>query len=769
MFKKVWAFAMFAVVAIFVTPSFADDCNTMVVDETGRLGSGIEKVQRAGNELVNAGADVRVRVIPDSREYGNLDRYVDAVQTRCASWQSGDGGRKNNLVVVVVSMDRQSGVFYGDQYMRALDQRSTSIRTDRMNPRFRDGDIAGGIASGLDAVRDYVVAADAPPPSVGTQAPPIIIQQEPSKPMDLSGLWVVLKILLALVALGLLWFGISRFMNARERRRAAQLKAQTARTACGNRINELDEPIKLAKARLNKLAQSVVEEDVTGMRGVLSNLESEVNRVSALYTDLQQSAANPDRKGLSVAEYDEIATNFNGVLASLDNVRTAREGLDRDVQDALRRVASARSDIDALQQEIYAATAAKVIVQKAGYKTAGVEALLKEATDFKERAETLLSGNRALAVESCCKEGTVKAKEAARQANGLPARRAAILEGITDVENKTETVAALIQSGRTAFDRMVSTYTESCWVTVRGNGSEAEDRLQRAMQATTEASAAVAMSQQEWERAETAIKEGDHILNEAQSCMRSITELVENLAAAKRDAPGEIVAAESDLDKAASYEQQFDEDVNDVVKTDIADAREILEGTKAEMAKPKPDYLVVLKNAKAVNTTADKILERCEAEHEAAERLRRRAVSSVRDAKAAVSRASEYIQDHSSDVGSGARMNVQEAQALLSRASVTVSLVDKISIAEDAERKADAALNSAKSAVQDAEDERERVREAARRAAARRAASAAATSSYSRPSGGGLGGGISFGGSRGGGSSGGWGSSGRGGGSSGGW
>jgi uncharacterized membrane protein YgcG len=759
MFKKVWAFAMFAVVAIFVTPSFADDCNTMVVDETGRLGSNIDKVERAGKELVNAGGDVRVRVIPDSREYGNLDRYMEAMQSRCASWQSGDGGRKNNLVVVVVSMDRQAGIFYGDQYKRALDPRFTSIRTDRMSPRFRDGDIAGGIASGIDAIRDYVVAAEAPPPVTGTQAPPIIIQQEPSKSMDLSGLWIVLKILLALVALGLLWYGISRFLNARAKRRAAQLKAQTARTACANRINELNEPISLVEARLNKLAQSVVEEDVAGLRSTLSGLKNEANRASALYTDYQQSASNPDRKGLSVLEYEGMAANFNGVLASLDKVRTLREGLDRDVQDALRRVASARSDIDALQQEIYAASVAKVIVQKAGYKTAGVEALLKEATDSKERAETLLSANRALAVESCCKEGTDKAKEAARQANGLPARRAAILEGITDLEDKAMATNALIASGRTAFDAMAATYAESCWTTVTGNGTEAENRVDVANEATTEASSAVAMSQQEWERAEAVLKEGNSALDEASSLMRSITELLANLEAAKRDAPEEIRAAAADLEKAEAYEHDHDDDINNAVKKEILAAQETLDVVKEEMSKDKPDYLVVLKNAKSVNVTADKILETCQSEHEAAERQRRRAVSSVRDAKASVSRAAEYIQDHSSDVESSAEADLRHARTMLADAEASSDLAYKIQRAEAADAKADSALKRAKSDVSDAEDAR-------RRAAALR--QSRASRSYSSGGGISIGGGMSRGGF-GGGGSGGWGSSGRGGGGSGGW
>ncbi|MEY4744579.1 MAG: hypothetical protein RL272_524 [Candidatus Parcubacteria bacterium] len=770
----------------------AQDCDTMVVDATGRLGaSGVATVEAAGNRLVNAGADVRVRVIPDSRTYGNLDQYMATMQGQCASWRAADGGRKNNLLVVLLSMDRQSGVFFGEQYRPALDGRTAGIRTNSMNPRFRDGDFAGGLSAGLDASGRLIAASAAPPVQTapGPVSPPVVVHEQPT---DLSGLWTVMGWGLGLVALGLLAYGIMLFARSRAKRRAAQQKAQAKRGACANRISELDQPLSLLGARISKAAKSVSEEDIKPLRDELEGIKAIADRTTGQFADLQGAANNPDRNGLSEAEYDGMTAEFQQVLDGLDSVSSKRDALEKKLQGLQAQIDAAQPAIDALDAEIKIAAAAIAQIQEQGFKTDAEEAVLAEAMKSLEDATAAFGAKRFGAVKTACAKGSAKAKEASVQANALPKRKADIEAAVLSLKKRLPDVQAAIQSGRGVFEEVSSGYAEGCWSSIRGNGTEAVKRLEAATRGSVEAAVAGAMDRQEWQKAEAVIVQANAWLDEAESFMRSISSLKAALERAKQDAQPEIDAAQADIDKAKAYERQYDADIRDTYKAEIARDQELLDQAKAELARQKPDYIRAVKLAKEANATADKILAECQGEHEAAERQRRLAVSEVRDADAAISRAKEYVEDHSSDVGSGAEEKLKAARATLKRAKETGDLASRISLAQQAHKEADAAYKKAKSDVSDAEDERERARAAARRAASSSSSSDAfaggliggiigssiSSGSSSGSSGGGFGGWGSssgggdsggWGGSSGGGDSGSFGSSGGGGGDSGGW
>jgi hypothetical protein len=86
---------------------------------------------------------------------------------------------KNNLVVVMISVaEHKTGIYYGSQWGTALDSAYLTIQTDSMNPRFRDGDLTGGMTAGLDALRQ-VIKNQLHPQSI---APRQIDLQNPDRP-----------------------------------------------------------------------------------------------------------------------------------------------------------------------------------------------------------------------------------------------------------------------------------------------------------------------------------------------------------------------------------------------------------------------------------------------------------------------------------------------------------------------------------------------------------------------------------------------------------
>jgi len=787
-------FSAFILAMLAAVPAYADDCNDMVVDATGRLNAaGVATVTEAGNRLVNAGADVRVRVIPRASDYGNLDQYLARMQQQCASWRSADGGRKNNLLVVLLSMDRQSGVFFGEQYRSALDGRTAGIRTNSMNPRFRDGDFAGGIAAGLDASGRLIAAAAAPPPVQTAPAPvpvqpPVVVHEQPT---DLSGLWTVMGWGLGLVALGLLIFFIARMMGSRAKRRAAQQSAQAKRSSCANRISELDQPIVLLGARINKAGQTVSAEDIQPYRDELQGIKELADRTTAQYGDLQSGANNPDRNGLSEEEYAGMTQQFDAVLQALDQVRTKRTALETKLGEIQKQIDAAKPAIDALDADIKTAAAGIGGIEDLGYKTGDAEALLTEAMTSLETANTAFGAKRFGAVKTACEAGAKKAKEASAKAAALPKRKEAIDASVAALKGRLPAVQTAIQAGRATFEAITSQYVEGSWQSIKGNGTEACKRLEAATKASVEAAVCAAMDRQEWQKAESSVATANGWLDEAESFMRSLASLKTTLDAAKRDAQTEIDAAQKDIEAARAYEQQNDADIRDSYKQEIADAQATLDAAKAEMRKDKPDYIVVVKKAKQANTAADRILSECQGEHEGEERKRRLCESEKRDATAAIKRASEYVEDHKSDVKRGAKEKLETAETALKSANaasagrgagedaVRRALAKRVELYQQAHTAADEAYKSAKKNVSDAEDEREAAREAARAAAQRSSYSSSGSSGSDAFTGGLIGGiigsSIGGGGSSSSGSSdsggfGGWGSGGGGGGGdSGGW
>ncbi|MEK9152521.1 MAG: TPM domain-containing protein [Patescibacteria group bacterium] len=703
-------------------PARAQDCDAMVVDQTGKLGAGgVNRVVTAANSLVNQGAEIRVRVLTSSvgAGYGNLDEYKMAMQRACPSWQSADGHMKNTLIAVIIAMDKKTGIFFGDAYKAALENQWRSVVSGSMNPRFRDGKFADGIIAGLQKIGQLIQVISTPPPAP-VQIPVVIQQQAPSQPTDFSGLWVVMELGLGLSTLGALAFGVWFLLQARGKRRAAQQQAQAKSTACAAGVLELDEPLLLLEARLNSMAAKVATDDLAETKGLLEKAKAGSRETSMRFSELKQSSANnPDFDGLSVEQYEGIATAYEQVLALVRRAKEITAKLEKSIQTAQKQVEDAKPKIDALSAEIDGTIAAVDAVTQQAYKTADAEKLLQEAGAALNEARIAFQEKRYGAVAGFCAKGTTGARNAAIAAGNLAKKREGIETNRTSMIRRLNDVQGKIGEGRKTFEEISSKYAEGSWAAIRGNGTEATKRFDAALRAAEESGAVANMDRQEWTKAEEIIKQGNAWLDEAESFMRSVASLKSTLETAKADAQPEIDAAQADIDTAVAYVKKFDDDIDDALWDDLKAAAEQLKTARQELAAAKPDYFKAVKIAKTANAAADQILKKGQTEHEAAERQRRRAVSSLRDAEAAISRSKEYIEDHQRDVRKTAKTASTEAGAAIQLAISTRDLASRIKHADNAHDLADEAYKKAKADVADAEAERARLRRQAEEERAR--------------------------------------------------
>ena len=229
------------------------------------------------------------------------------------------------------------------------------------------------------------------------------------------------------------------------------------------------------------------------------------------------------------------------------------------------------------------------------------------------------------------------------------------------------------------------------------------------MEALDKARAAASMEQQDWLKASELLKQGSTWLDEAEVFMQSISAIEASLETARRDAPGEISAAQADIAAGWKYINAYDEDIRESLEDDLRQAEKKVKAAGEELRKDKADYLMVVKLAKEANDSADKILAQARSEHEAAERMRSKAASALRDARSRVSIAAEYLRDHPMDAGEEARRHLANADTALRQAEIAVDVDTQISLAETAENAADSAYSSARSGVERAWQRRQPV------------------------------------------------------------
>jgi uncharacterized membrane protein YgcG len=698
----------------------AADCDATVIDSAGILGDGTTQVEEASEALNSVGADVRVRTYQSFAPYSTLDEYIGEIQKGCGSWTAPDGASwKSNIVIFAMTMDERSvGIFYGSKWDNAFSGANSEARIwgDFMVPQFQGGDFTQGFVDGINettrVLNEYLHPSQAQPSGGGES--------------DSNAGWIVLIIFLSLVGLALLGFVvylIIRWQRRYAERRAMRLRGRSARDRASTLIGQVGDPNRQAvrKAKIVKYAQA--DETVAGhLHSAEAALEDAYTRATDGMASAGSAEADVDDNGLTINEYEVLVERYEVVLqdakmaaeedAQIDIICDA---VDEQVEHLDTVIEDLRHQHDGLTKSLAKLAADGIVVTTIQTAADKAKQLLDQGTSRQRDLAALNDIDKA-------KEAITSAKEALQS---LEDNRSELKTGLPELKNRIETVRNQLDEAKESFERIASTYVESSWESVAGNGTEAVKRIAAAETLLTEATDDADLKQQHWKNAVKKMEQGNVLLDQAESVLRSIIALEANLATAKAEAPEEIAAAQADILKAQQYIDAHDADVDDEHKDEVRRAIALLNDAKKELDKSQPDYLMVIKSALAANSLADSIFAEAADEFETAERLRRQAVSSVREAAAAVSKANEYIEDHRRDVKSGAKEKLAQASNYLTAAEQGTDPQSIIQLANSAEQMADEAYEQARKNFRSAEDDRDREE---RR---RRESSSSSSSSYS--------------------------------------
>jgi len=648
-----------------------------VIDEAGIFGDRLDEVEQAVDELLAIGADVRVRTLASYGDAGNLDRYEQELEENSPSWTDPYGVRKNNLIVVLISLEeRETGIYYGSYWEDALGDNWLYIQSDIMNSYFREGEYATGTVKGLEEIQRLIEQdGQVQPPASKSSAP----------------WWIalVMVVTVTVAVLGFLW------QRNRKRVKSARQKALLAKQGAAAGINELNDTLQMLEIKVNVTGQRASSDKAESLNRELAKARLVAVQSSERYSQLAHSAGNPENPKMGEVELKNIESEYTKILAKLNEARQMVTNIDGQAEAILRMADSFPQKAAQTSRAIEEALIRIEQLKKDGYKTRYPAELLSGGSLILEQARSEASGRRFDQALKLVEQADEQIQKSIQATENLPQKKeqAEVSSGL--LQQRIEKVKEYVIQGREKFNSLAEQYNEDSWQSVQGNGTEAENRVIWAEQALEQARQACDEQQQEWHLALELISKANSWLDEAQALISSVFKLAESLKIEQSAAPGELAAAQADIDLAWDYINKHDDDIRESLEDELKAAENKNKLARKELGCEKPDYFKVNRLAREANEAADRILAQARDEHEAAQRLRAKAASARRDASARVSIARDYINDHRAVIKSGALGYLNRAETILKQAETAVNPQEQLSLATKAEAEADRAYKTA--------------------------------------------------------------------------
>lgn len=281
----------------------AQNCNP-IVDETGTLTSHKQAIQSSVDSINNLGGDTVVHVyehIPAG--FATLDAFESNLEQTCPEYGV-NGHRKNNLIsILVATKDHKVGYFYGSAYNKALaDGKYNDIVTNYMKPKFRDGDIAGGVIAGISQTGTYIQAAN------HVSNGPTVINNTPAT--DYSGLWAFMKWMLFFGIIGSIIWGVWYYLANRKKEEESTTSAQRAAAYWKN----------AAATAITTFNSSLAEKKALGT--IDERTISQFDALSESYTRLANSQAYDINSKMTVSGYTFVSKEYEKICSAITALYT---------------------------------------------------------------------------------------------------------------------------------------------------------------------------------------------------------------------------------------------------------------------------------------------------------------------------------------------------------------------------------------------------------------------------------------------------------------
>jgi hypothetical protein len=702
---------------LLATPALAQNGRLVYRDDAGKLDR--SRVQSAAQQLTNRGATVAVYTANSGGDAA-FRSYLE--QDGLAS---GSSIRSDVIAIFVSLQDRYSGIRFGDQWNAALatNDNYEQIRTDALNAGLSSTSFSDGVVSALNAIDQAI--ADPPSAGGGTEV------NINFTPLVLGGIFLALLFVggpLLWRGFSKRRAVAQAYARARQSAEDARRQAGAAIADMGQAMKNAQakaeyDQVSYPAAEVQELArtQGVAEaqfvkaqeqfdktgealaakreptqaeyQSATSSYGAVAQLVEQA-RVSLEQAESRRAeldklnAAAPgeiDRSKKALADAAERLEalgqdmpNPGAVLRSGRELAARAESLlaEHRAADAIAAAGAASAAIDELnlalasyndiREGISAGRAGAENATEQGYRVEGglaafekAEGLLREVAAALEhdidKARTLLDQAEAARAEGVARGG------------GMPALRNANDQRLAQVEQAGRQLAQSIDEGHKAF-ALVDEFAENTWSDIRGNGSEAEAAADRAHDLWQRAAQRNTMEQQDFLGAQQDLDEADKQIAFAYKLVDSILQRLKDLEAARDTARQDIASAQSDIDQGWSYVQSNDPDVGQAPEQALAQAADLIKQANVELAKQRPDWLAIVKQAREANRLADQALANARSEVEVMSKLREQVAHAQQLATAEVQKIIQFASIHGDDITAGGEQQLDRLRNDVQRA-----------------------------------------------------------------------------------------------------
>ncbi|MFN2115459.1 MAG: hypothetical protein ACK2T6_07070, partial [Anaerolineae bacterium] len=579
------------------------------------------------------------------------------------------GEINNDTVVWLVCEDpRYVGYFYSGDNPYA-DLFDSDLVADAMVADLQVGNYTGAVTSGFDVVARQLAAPgalDAAAAAGGDTAEGAVAGSSSATAStataadEPSGGRRWLLWLSAVAGVGLFGFA---WWRRRSKKRDEEHRAEVGAAAAEavgpvpGSVHELTTKLADLDSRLVKdstaAAQLILAYESLGedeMLEVSRRHQAMVGRLAALHTKVGQvgarvEATKPDEATLeelyapALAEATELLEYVNALEAEAEHAVMLED-------KAPVLVVEARKAIDSMRAQ-YERDAAGLDLPSAAVAFAFAEGLVDQAESQLTDGQRIRAGRLA-----------EDAKTIAEHAGRLPGEMHGILKTIDDASN--------------VFARLAP-YAESSWSDVKGNGSEAEESLDAAVDMFERT---VAAQPTEFGRDEAAgyimsLAAVHGELDRAERLAQSIGQRLAFLRRAEEESAKVLADVEREIDEARRWiaDPSVDPTVSEEPVAQLDHAAAMLESAREMSRAPKPDWVAVHRTANEADRAVADALADARAQNEAIVALRRELDSARAAAEASVDRAAKYLSAHRRDVGSAAAAQVSDARVEYQRAS----------------------------------------------------------------------------------------------------
>jgi uncharacterized membrane protein YgcG len=410
-----------------------------VTDDAGALSGGRGDLDAALTRLQDAGVQLWVAFVHTT----GSDTPGDFAKATFE--QNGLGG---NDMLLVVAVDDHRYAWWEQGAVSSLSSSTIDADASRtLEPRFRAGDYAGGVADFADAIRTDLASGGKPggDGSGGTSGDGSGIGSAVSDAVSR----VVALALLAIGIVALLLVGIVVFrrwrnvrLTAEERdRRTGELarRANAGLIAADDAVREATQDLGFAEAQFE-------DADVAPLRGAIAAAKTELSAAFAVRQKLDDEI--PEDPPTREAMLGEIVDRTDRAVAGLDAERKRIQGLREAEQQAPRILDELPARVAALEARLPAAEA--TLTRLRAFAAGSLAAVAGNAVEARKRlADSTAEVERGRAALAASPPDTHAAGRSVRRVTGAIAEAGALLDAI-------DRTAAALDDARGRVDREIA-------------------------------------------------------------------------------------------------------------------------------------------------------------------------------------------------------------------------------------------------------------------------------------------------------------------------